>query len=228
MMECDIRWEVHPFDRISANKPPPLTVPMLLGQRIVIALLDMRSPVSLVRAHLVPQGKPIRRYTALAGVYRRVCQWPVVQFPLRYNGRSHLMEVLKVDYLPYLVLFVHDVPDFETLLKNAINPTAATLSEDEEAGPNNKRDDNKGPIEAAGWSVDPEFLEAQSSDASLEPAIRALALKEDIVLDEQRPGRLPCFKQVRGVLWQVATARKEGGTPRRQLLVPLQYRAQIS
>lgn len=137
------------------------------------------------------------------------------------------MEVLKVDELPFPVLLGRDTPKFEALLRNAINPPTATLSKDEEAGPSNKGDDDDGPAEAAGWSVDLEFQNAQSSGAFLAPARRALALKEDIVVDERRVGRLPRFEQVRGVLWRVAAAEKEGGTPRRQLLVPLQYRTQV-
>lgn len=42
-----------------------------------------------------------------------------------------------------------------------------------------------------------------------------------------RAGCLPQFEQVRGVLWWVAAPEKGGGTPRRQLVVPLHYQKQL-
>lgn len=85
-MRDRIGWEVHPLDHTQMNKPPPLTVPVQLGKKTVTALLDMGSSVSLVRAHLVLQDRPVLRYTSLASVYRQVCLWPVVQLALGYNG----------------------------------------------------------------------------------------------------------------------------------------------
>lgn len=68
LMECDISWEVHPSGRVQSDKPPPLTVPVRIGQKTVTALLDTGSTVSLILAHLVPQDQPILHYSAVAGV----------------------------------------------------------------------------------------------------------------------------------------------------------------
>lgn len=69
MMECEIGWEVNPLDHTCTNKSPLLTVPVRLGKKTITTLLDIGSYVSLVRAHLVPQDRPILWYTSLAGVY---------------------------------------------------------------------------------------------------------------------------------------------------------------
>lgn len=84
LMECDIGWEVHPSGRMHSGKAPPLTMPIRLGQKTVMALLD--SSVSLIRAHLVPPGLMTVQYTKVAGVCRQVCRWPVMRMALTYNN----------------------------------------------------------------------------------------------------------------------------------------------
>lgn len=79
LMECDIGWEIRPSSQFHPRKNPPLTIPVQLGHKTVTALLDTGSLVSLIWAHLVPQERPILRYTTVAGIYRQVCRWPVVQ-----------------------------------------------------------------------------------------------------------------------------------------------------
>lgn len=78
--------------------------------------------------------------------------------------------MLKVDDLPFPVLLGRDAPDFEVLLKDAINLATAALSEDEEAGSSNRDYNDDGLTEATGWSVNAEFQKAQSTDPTLEAA----------------------------------------------------------
>lgn len=223
MMECEIAWEVHPYDHSRLNKPPPMMVPVQLGKRTVTALLNMGSFVSLVRAHLVPQDHSVLLYITLAGVYQCVCQWPVVQLTLGYNGQTHLMDMLKVDDLSFPVLLSHNAPDFDVLLRDALPPATTAGSKDEEARPSNMDSDNDGTPGAVGWSINAEFQAAQSTDPTLEAAPQALALKEDIVVDEHQAGRLLRSEQVRGILWWVVAVKQRGGMPWRQLLVPFCY-----
>lgn len=55
MMECDIGWEVHPTGRAKADRNLPSHC---LDHRLVTVLLDTRSSISMIRAHLVPEDRP--------------------------------------------------------------------------------------------------------------------------------------------------------------------------
>lgn len=69
LMECDIRWEVHPTRRAKvAWNPPPLMVLIRVGQWLVTALLNAASSASMMQAYLVPKGLPTpsQEYTAAA------------------------------------------------------------------------------------------------------------------------------------------------------------------
>lgn len=111
-MECDMGWEIHPPSRIQTGKIPPLTLPIKLGQKIITALIDTGSSVSLVRAYLIPASQPVVRYADVAGVYRNFCRWPVVRVPLTYNNNTYSVEVLKVNNLPFPALLGRDAPAF--------------------------------------------------------------------------------------------------------------------
>lgn len=104
MIECDISWEVHPMGRAKADHHPPFTIPVQLGRRIVTALLDTGSSISMIRAHLVPNNKPTLRWAAVAGVDRQVCKWPVINLTPWYANLSHTVEILKVEDLPFPIL----------------------------------------------------------------------------------------------------------------------------
>lgn len=83
-MECDIEWEVHPSVRARTTTRPPLTVPVQIGQKVVTALSDTGSSVSMMQAHLIPDGCPT--LTAVAVVNRQVWHWPMVRMILGYDG----------------------------------------------------------------------------------------------------------------------------------------------
>lgn len=68
-----------------------------------MALLDTSSSVSLVCAHLVPEGRTPLRLTVVTNVIRQVQQWLVIQMTLGYDNQTHTFEVLKVDDLSFLV-----------------------------------------------------------------------------------------------------------------------------
>lgn len=180
-------------------------IPIRLGKKVVTALLDIGSSISLVRAHLVPQDQPVLRYTT---VYRQVCRWPVVRMSVGYNVCIYSMDILKVDDLLFPVSLGCDI-----VLKNAIETSSIALSDDDtEAGPSGVDNDDDLVPGATGWSVDTDFQEAQMTDPTLEPARRLLAVKEDVVTDPRRARRLPHFEQVRGIFWWEAAAEKGGGT----------------
>lgn len=80
------------------------------------------------------------------------------------------MDVLKVDDLPFLVLLGHDAPDFAILLRDALSPAAAAISNDDEAGPSGMDNDDDMTPGATIWSVDVEFQAAQSTNSMLEAA----------------------------------------------------------
>lgn len=169
-------------------------------------------------------------------MYRQIYRWPVVRIPLGYHGQVYVMDILKVPDLPFPVLLAWDAPNFGMLLKGALPPIFAALSDDEEAGPSglgNYDVDDAGPSSsyvddgtspsATGWSIDTAFQTAQSTNRTLESVRRTLAVKKGIVVDEQRARHLPCFEQEKDILWQAAVPAKGTGTPRTQLIVPLQY-----
>lgn len=78
-MECDIGWEMDPTGQAEASQNPSLTVPMWTGQKLVMAILDMGSSVSMIQAHLVPDNWPILWHMMVDEVERQVNQWPVVR-----------------------------------------------------------------------------------------------------------------------------------------------------
>lgn len=69
------------------------------------------------------------RYNDVAGVYRQVCQWPVVHMLLTYNNTTFNMEILKVDDLPFPVLLGRDAPAFGTLLCSALPRLTAAMDD---------------------------------------------------------------------------------------------------
>lgn len=58
LMECKISWEVHLSGWARANWHLPLTTPVHVGPKVVTAVLDTGNSVSMVCAHLVPEGRP--------------------------------------------------------------------------------------------------------------------------------------------------------------------------
>lgn len=90
-------------------------------------MLDTGSSVSLIRAHLVPATYPTIKYTELAGVYRQVHRWPVVQVPLTCNNKVCQVEVLKVNDLPFPILLGQDAPAFGDLVRSTL-PQLTALS----------------------------------------------------------------------------------------------------
>lgn len=47
-MECEIGWEVYPPGAVRPYKPPPLTISMRLGKKVITALIDTGNSVSLI------------------------------------------------------------------------------------------------------------------------------------------------------------------------------------
>lgn len=225
-MECEIGWEVHPTGRVHSRNTPPLTVPIRLGQKTITALLDTGSSVSLIRAHLVPTGRATLCYTDMVGVYRQGCRWTVVHMVLTYNNTTYNKEILKVDALPFPVLFERDAPAFGPLLRSALPHLSAVLNDDEQQRPSRKQADEPD-LEAGPWEADDEFLEAQGSDPSLDAVQNNLAAAEGQVLDARRAARLPRFKKVRGRLWRIVGPEQGGGVTCRQLVVPRPYQERV-
>lgn len=85
-MECDIGWEVHPSGWAQASKHPLLTIPVRIGHRVIMALLDTGSSVSMVRSHLVAEGWHPLRSTAVTWVNCQIQQWLVLQMTLGYDN----------------------------------------------------------------------------------------------------------------------------------------------
>lgn len=139
------------------NKPPPLTQLVRLGKKVVAALLDTSSSVSLIQTHLVPQDCPILRYTTVASVYRQVCRCMVVWMTIGYNGQFYSMDTLKVDDLLFPMLLGRDAPDFDILLCDAISTVSATVSDDDKAGPSGLGDDTDLMPGVTGWKVNTAF-----------------------------------------------------------------------
>lgn len=89
----------------------------------------------------MPPGQPVLRYSTVAGVYRQTRRWAVVKLSVGYNGHIYSMGILKVDYLPFPILLGRDAPDFEKVLRNAMEATSISVSEgDAEAGPSGVED----------------------------------------------------------------------------------------
>lgn len=102
-----------------------------------MALLDTGSLISIVRAHPIPQDRPVLQYTSVAWVYRQVCKWPVVKMSLGYNNNIYQLEVLKVDDLLFPILFSRGAPAFGILVRAALPRLTALVSDDEEPGLSN-------------------------------------------------------------------------------------------
>lgn len=54
---------------------------------------------------------------------------------MTYNNNTHVVEVLKVDDLPFLILLGRDAPTFGALIRAALRCLTAVLQEDEPTGP---------------------------------------------------------------------------------------------
>lgn len=132
MIEFDIGWEVHPTGWAKADHNPPLTLPVHQGCHLITALLDTGSSVSMIRAHLVPGDRPPLRWTAIAGVNRQICTWPMIKLTLWYARKPHTFDILKVDDLPFPILLGSDALEFGPLVQAAIREVAAA---DEEPPP---------------------------------------------------------------------------------------------
>lgn len=102
-----------------------------------MALLDTGSSVSMVRAHLVPEGRPTLRLTAIAGVNRQVQKWPVDKLTLRYANQSHAFDILKVEDLPFPVFLdapnfgvFPDAPNFGALVQATLQEVSVAEADD--------------------------------------------------------------------------------------------------
>lgn len=178
-------------------------VQVKLGQKVITALLDTGSSTFLVRAHLVPASLPILRHADLAGVYRNVCQWPVVRLLMIYCGDTHSVEVLKVDDLPFPVLLGRDAPSFALLVRSALAQMTAILDEEEQPEPSGLSAEAEF-FPSSNWDMDVEFLRAQENDPTL-ASIRSNVAKEvGQVLDDRRACHVPHFEKVRRALWRIA------------------------
>lgn len=230
-MECDKGWEIHPASSPRPNKPPPLTVPVWVGQRTVMPLLDMGSLVSLIRAHLVPLSEPVLRYTEVAGAYRQVHRWPVVRMSLGYNGSCYSFEIVKFDDLPFPVLLGWDAPEFGVLFRAALPQQNAIYSDEEEPGPSDagRRDmPNVGkPCDPIACGGDDSFRRAQEADPTLTKVREEISIIDGQGRDARRAGRVPRFEKEGGLLWRITGPGKRGVAPSRQLIVPEAYRENI-
>lgn len=115
LMERDIGWDVYPTGCARAGWNPPLTVPIHIGQRLVMALLNTGSSISMIRALLVPQDRLVLQYSTVAGIHQQVRRWPMVHMRLGYNDHTQGLVILKVDDLPFPVLLQRDAPAFSSL-----------------------------------------------------------------------------------------------------------------
>lgn len=219
-MQCDIGWEGHPTGQIH----PPLMASVWLGRRTVTALLDTGSSVSLIRAHLVPQGQPVLCYTMLAGIYSQVCRWPVVRLPLVYNSTAYWLDILKVDDLRFPKLLGRDTPEFDVLLRQALPHVSVALDDQEVPSPSQAPLVVE-PLDSSPWGRDDEFIQAQGTDPTLARIQEDMAVSEGQVMDARKADRLPHFEKVRGALWRVARPEREGGLVHHQLVVPQPYRS---
>lgn len=164
LLQCDIGWEIHLSSHLCPGKTLPLTVLVRLGHKTVTALLDTGSSVSLIRAHLIPQDRLILRYTAVAGVYRQVCRWPVVQMSLGYNNTTYSLDILKVDDLPFPVLFGRDTPAFDVLIRAAL-PRLTKATSDNEVPGSIKPVTDEQPLDTTSGGEHDEFLKAQETES---------------------------------------------------------------
>lgn len=115
--------------RAKADHNSPFSIPVHLGRRVIMALLNTGSSISMIRAHLVPDNRPTFRWTAVTGVNRYVCTWPVIELTLWYAKMPHVFEILKVDNLPFRILLRRDVLGFGSLDQTAIQEVAAADEE---------------------------------------------------------------------------------------------------
>lgn len=77
-------------------RPPAWTLPVRLAGRVLTALLDSGSSISMVRSALLPQ-LPVLRVASVACFHGHVEHCPVVTVPLYYQGRRHEVAVARVD-----------------------------------------------------------------------------------------------------------------------------------
>lgn len=190
-------------------------------------MLDTGSSVSLVRA---PSTYPTIHLTELAEVYRHVCHWPVVRIPMTYNNRVYSVEVLKVDDLPFPVLLGRYAPAFGDLLRLALPRITMVLHEDEQAGPSGTSPDADADIDTRDdtrWEAYDDFLNLQGADPTLTTPRDQVAAEDGLIRDGRRAAWFPHFEKVRGALWRVIAPEREGGPPRRQLLIPESYRKRV-
>lgn len=139
-----------------------------------------------------------------------------------YNNHVHVMDIVKVEDLPFPILLGRDAPAFTELPQAALPQVMAMTSDDEEPGPSQARDTQE-PLDPSAWSQDDEFQRVQTADLTLTRTWSDLAVREGEMIDARRAGRLPQFEQKRGLLWCLAGPDRGGGEPRRHLVVPSRY-----
>lgn len=103
-MECDmsIDWVMHTSAR--PGWPAPLLEEVFWNGQRYEALTDTGSSITMVRATIIPDGLPLVRTANITCFHGHTEQCLVVQIILRYGGRDHLVEVARVQRLPYAFL----------------------------------------------------------------------------------------------------------------------------
>lgn len=181
-MECDIGWEIHHTGSAWAARNPPLTIPVQFGQHLVTALLDTASSMSMMWAHLVPEGLPTLWWTTVSGMHHQLHQWSAVCMTLCYNNRAQALDMLMAEELLFPVLLSSNAPSFA-----------------DEQPSTSGEPPNEEPSQTT-WAFDTVFLQAQREAETLSCLRSDVVVSEGTVVYQQRAARYPWLEVRQGGL----------------------------
>lgn len=121
---------------------------------------------------------------------------------LCYNKQAHILDILKVDELPFPVLLDHDTAGFGTLVQNAIHDV--DFVEDEEM-PSGSMDSPTGKTSQTAWAVDPIFLQTQQEDDTLDCLCEEVVIIDGNPVEQLQASWYPHLELRKGTLWWMVT-----------------------
>lgn len=141
-----------------------------------------------------------------------------------------MVEILKVEDLPFPLLLGRDTPEFGFLVRAAL-PEVTAAGEKERLRPSEEdataEDAKTPPLSPDLCGIDPNFQQEQQADPTVSQVQDDIAILGGQVLDLRWTELYPCLKQVKGVLWRVTGPSNKVGRVYRSLIVIEPYRAQV-
>lgn len=112
----------------------------------------------------------------------------MAEVTLTYNDQTHVLEVLKVEELPFPVLLGRDFPGFSNLVRSTTQNMALLEAEEDDTLLGSSSQSTDAPDRNL-WEMDPVFLHTQQTGLMLDHLHREIVVSEGSILDRYKASR---------------------------------------